>query len=462
MFVGRVPEMKALERMHASDRFEFAVVYGRRRVGKTTLVNEFCRGRKTIYFVGIESTEKENLESLSRAVLEQSVPSSGMATFSSFEALFDHVHKMSQEERIILFIDEYPYLAQAKPAISSLLQAFIDRKFKDGRLFLILCGSSMSFMEEQVLGSKSPLFGRRSAQFKIHPFTFFETREMLPGFSPENQAVLYGATGGVPEYLSRIEPRRGLKENLVGLFLEPSGRLFEEPSNLLKQELRDPSAYNAIINAIAEGASRLNEIAGKSGIENSACSNLLSSLLSLGLVRKDIPVTEDASRKTVYLLEDQMFRFWYRFVRPNLHRLVTGHGDEVYDQKIRPELEAYMGLVFERICVEYLTRRIPPDDLPFFFTRIGRWWGNNPKAHREDEIDILAYDGDKALFAECKWTNAKVGSDTFAALKEKSDLFHFQERHLYLFAKRGFTSGCREAALDRSGTRLIAFEEMCR
>jgi AAA+ ATPase superfamily predicted ATPase len=462
LFVGRKPEMARLEEMYSSEHFEFAVVYGRRRVGKTTLVNEFCLGKKTIYFVGIESTEKENLESFSRAVLEVSLPGSDIPPFQTFDALFDHIHQMAQRERVVLFIDEYPYLAQAKPAISSVLQAFVDRKFKDGKLFLILCGSSMSFMEHQVLGAGSPLYGRRTAQFKVLPFTFFETREMLPSFPPESQAVLFGATGGIPEYLSRIDGRLSLKENLVRLFFRPSGRLFEEPSNLLKQELRNPAAYNAIITAIADGASRLADISGKVGIPASACSNLLSSLIVLGLVRKDIPVTEKISRRTVYVLDDPMFRFWYRFVYPNLNSLMAGHADEVYEKKVKPQMEAFTGPVFERICLEYLTRRLLPGDLPFWSSHIGRWWGTNPTAMKEVEIDILAFEDEKALFCECKWTNHLVGLDVLDALRTKSGLFPYTDRYYHLYAKRGFTTGCRNAASEDPKVKLICFEDLIR
>ena len=229
------------------------------------------------------------------------------------------------QERLIIVIDEYPYLATSYPAVSSMLQSHIDQCWKNSKLFLILCGSSMSFMEEQVLGYKSPLYGRRTAQFKIHPFTFFEARRMLLNFSEEAQAILYGITGGIPEYISRIDVNRSLDDNIVDLFFDESGRLFEEPVNLLKQELREPASYHSIISAIASGASRMNDISTKTGLETSGCSNQITSLISLGIIRKEIPITESsASRKTLYQLEDSMFLFWYRFVRPNISSITRG------------------------------------------------------------------------------------------------------------------------------------------
>ena len=267
-----------------------------RRVGKTTLIREFCKGKKAIYFAALETTQGENLASLSKEVFENTMPGTPMPSFTSFEELLDYIYPLAKEERQVLLIDEYPYLAQSYRPISSIIQNQIDLRFRETKLFLILCGSSLSFMENQVLGYKSPLYGRRTAQFKIRPFTYKGSALMLADFPKEEQAILCGITGAIPDNLGKIEPHLSLKENICELFLTPSGSLFEEPNNLLKQELRDPATYNAVIAAIAGGASRLNEIATKVGIGTSACSNLLTSLIALGLVKKEVPVTESRSR----------------------------------------------------------------------------------------------------------------------------------------------------------------------
>lgn len=280
---------------------------------------------------------------------------------------------------MVLAIDEYPYLAGGFHSISSILQAHIDSQFKDSKLFLILCGSSMSFMEKQVLGYKSPLYGRRTAQFKILPFDFFESLPFFEAFSKEEKAILYGVTGGIPEYLTKINPAKTVRDNIIDLFLTSSGHFYEEPSNLLKQELREPSTYNGIIEAIAEGAPRLNEISTKCGIESNKCAKYLKSLMSLGIVKKEQPVTETSSKKSLYLLDDMMFRFWYRFVFPNMSGIVSGLGDAIYDFEVSENLSTYMGLVFEEICKQYLYKEARSNTLPFFTAKAGRWWGNNPK-----------------------------------------------------------------------------------
>ena len=351
MFVGREKELQKLNELYQSDQFEFVVFYGRRRVGKTTLIREFMQEKKGIYYMAVEGAKKENLSGLSEAFATQEEQAISNMMFRDYEALLGHIDDLARrDKRVVVAIDEYPYLAASYPAISSMIQKHIDECWKDSKLFLILCGSSMSFMEEQVLGYKSPLYGRRTAQFKIRPFHFWEAKQMLKSFTHEEQALLYGVTGGIPEYLYRINSEKSVDENIEQLFFEESGRLFEEPVNLMKQELKDPMTYHSIIAAIASGASRMNEIATKTGIETSGCSNQISSLIALGIVKKEVPITEPVnSRKTLYCLADSMYLFWYRFVRPNTSSIMRGVGKQVYETRVRPQLNDFMGTVFETI-----------------------------------------------------------------------------------------------------------------
>ncbi|MDR1828692.1 MAG: ATP-binding protein [Methylobacteriaceae bacterium] len=462
MFVGRSRELEALNRMYNSGRFECAIVYGRRRVGKTTLIKEFIKGRNAVYFLAREADGNANLSGFSADVYTVTAPGlRRKASFSDWENAFEYIGQVSQDTRMVLVIDEYPYLAGGYPPISSIIQAHIDTRLKDGKLFLILCGSSMSFMEHQVLGYKSPLYGRRTAQFKVLPFDYFESQLFLDTFDEEERATVYGFTGGVPDYLDRIDPAKTVRENIIDAFLTPSGRLYEEPANLLKQELREPAVYNSLIGAIAGGASRLNEIAGKSGMESNKCAKYLASLMALGIVKKEFPVTgAAASRKTLYRLDDLMFRFWYRFVFPNMSAVMSGLGEAVYDLEIAGRLPAYMGLVFEEICRQYLTGEARRGALPFLPGRVGRWWGGNPKEKRQEEIDILAYRNDSALFCECKWTNAPVDLGVLNDLMAQSRLFSFKHQWFWLFAKTGFTDALARESERLGNVRLVRFSDM--
>jgi len=456
MFFGRSSELGKLDEMYNSNRFEFAVIYGRRRVGKTTLIREFIKDKNAMFYAASESTAQDNLLFLSRCIAgKNSAP-----VFTDYENALSAVFEKAETERFVFVIDEFPYLAAAYRGISSLLQIMIDHNRENSKLMLILCGSSMSFMESQVLGYQSPLYGRRTAQFKILPFSYFDSLPFLQGFSKEDQALLYGVAGGIPEYLSKIYSHKSVKENVIELFLTPSGHFFEEPSNLIKQELREPSTYNGIIEAIARGASRLSEISTKSHAESNKCGKYLTSLIALGLVKKELPVTETAGKKSIYLLEDQMFRFWYRFVFPNMSAIVAGLGERVYVAEVEPQLSAYMGLVFEEICKQWMLEQMKQDALPFFSGKLGRWWGNNPRLKRQEEIDILAYRENQALLGECKWTNSLVDINVFDDLREQSKLFSYEECWFYIFAKRGFTARLKQAAEQDERVKLVAFEEM--
>lgn len=460
MFIGRERELQELNRLFESDRFEFAVIYGRRRVGKTALITQFIRDKDAIYFMGVESSSKQNLENLSKSIIEYSSGIEADTSFLSFQAALEYVFKLAETKRLILVIDEYPYVARASKSLASTLQMLIDRYRDSSKLMLILCGSSMSYMEDQVLAYKAPLYGRRSAQFKILPFNFSETCRYFPHFSPEEKALMYGIVGGTPQYLLQMNDRLSIEENIKNTFLNPNSAIYEEPSSLLKQEVREPSIYNAIITAVATGASRMAEISAKVGEDTSICSAYIKNLITLGMIRKESPYGEKSSRRTIYSIEDNMFRFWYRFVPENNSIIARGAVDLAY-KRIEPNLPRYMGHVFEDICTQYLWSLLLHGKSPVDFSEIGRWWGTDPRTKSQTEIDIMAeQDRHIALFGECKWTNEKVDLDMLETLVERSHLFHYEQNYLYLFAKTGFTKGCMEKAAVLGNVTLITYADI--
>ena len=238
MFIGRKKELQSLEKLYRSCRFEMAVIYGRRRVGKTSLIREFIRDKKAIYFMGIESNEKQNLHNFSDAIHGFHREEDPAPLYASFQDALEAVFQMAKEERMILVMDEYPYAARTSPGLFFVLQRLIDQYRDNSRFMIILCGSSMSYMEDEVLAYKSPIYGRRTAQLKILSFSFRECCLFLHGFSPEDQAVIYGMTGGTAPYLLEMDSRLTLEENVKENFLNPASLLYEEPENLLKQTER--------------------------------------------------------------------------------------------------------------------------------------------------------------------------------------------------------------------------------
>lgn len=460
MFIGRERELQALTRLYQSGKFEFAVIYGRRRVGKTALINQFIGDKKAIYFMGVESNAKQNLENFSKSILESTSAVRADTSFLSFQAALEYVFRLSEKERIILAIDEYPYVARASKSLASTLQMVIDKYKNTSQLMLILCGSSMSYMEDHVLAYKAPLYGRRTAQMKISPFDFAETCLYFDGLSHEDKALMYGVVGGTPQYLLQMSDKCSVEENIKNTYLNPMSFLFEEPTNLLKQEVREPAIYTAIITAIATGASRMSEIAGKVGEDSNVCAAYIKNLVSLGIVQRETPYGEKVSRKSVYSIADPMFRFWYRFVLENYSAIARGAADLVY-RRIEPHFTDYMGKIFEEICVQYLWKLLLAGSSPVEFHSLGCWWGNNPMTKRQTEIDIMGeQDKDTALFGECKWTNEKVDLGVLEALRQRSELFSYRKVHLYLFAKSGFTKGCMEKANEFGNVTLVTYADM--
>ena len=462
MFIGRERELAELNKLYASDRFEFVVIYGRRRVGKTALISHFIDEKNAIYFMGVESNARQNLENFSRSIMEYHTGMKTDTSFVSFQAALETVFQLSEKERLILAIDEYPYIARAEKSFASTLQMLIDQYKDRSKLKLILCGSSMSYMEDHVLSYKAPLYGRRTSQMKIHPFDFEETCRYFHDFSDEDKALLYGIVGGTPQYMLQIDHNLSIEDNIKNTYLNPMSAFYEEPVNLLKQEVREPAIYNAIITAIATGASRMSEISGKVGENTNVCSSYIKNLITLGIINKETPYGEKESRKSIYVIEDNMFRFWYRFVPDNNSIIARGASELAY-KRVEPYLSDYMGRVFEEICKQYLWEMLLTEQSPVLFTSLGRWWGNDPVEKKQAEIDIMGeQDKNTALFGECKWTNDKVDVGVLDTLIKRSELFPYKEKHLYLFAKSGFTKGCIDGATELEHVTLVDYKSLLR
>lgn len=458
MFYCREEELQTMNRRYEKGRFECIVIYGRRRVGKTALINEFCKGKPTVYFSALSASSQENLEALSKAIYTGKNPDNAATTapsYRSYEDALDEITAMAKQKRLVFVIDEYPYLAKAEKSFSSRLQHIIDHQWQDGQLYLILCGSSMSFMEYQVLGYESPLYGRRTAQLKIQALTYREMTQFHPKLSLPKQALLYGVTGGVPHYINKLDVEEDLDEALLENLFSVSGYLFEEAENLLKQELREPAIYNSVISAIAGGAGRLNEIATKVGLESGICTKYLKVLLDLGILKKETPITERIGKKTIYRIDDNFFRFWYRFVPRNMSLISSGRMGLVYEQAVKRFYPDYMGLVFEKMCQEYLLRYA--QDLPIALRDVGQWWGTDAKTRKEIQIDIVgtSLEGNEYLIGSCKYRNEKIGPDelellrNYATVFRKDGIFHY-----YIFSKGGFTPALLEAEKQGAVTLL--------
>ena len=465
MFVGRHQELEQLNQAYQENDFQFTVIYGRRRIGKTSLINEFLKDKKAIYYVALEENAEDNLKRFSDAIsIFKNTDQGGKEKFANFEECFKEITRLAQEQRVILVIDEFPYLAKAYPTISSMLQSYIDHEFKETNLFLILCGSSMSFMERQVLGYQSPLYGRRTLALKLEPFKLSEAHEMLPKLSKEDAFIINTVCSGVPQYLSYMSDSMSVADNIKKNFLSKSGRLFDEPNNLLQQELRDPTNYNSIINAIASGASKHSKIAQSAHLQTGPLTTYLNNLIDLGIVEKKLPVTEQKksrSKNIVYRICDGMFRFWYTFVGKQTDLIERGLTDLAW-VKVQKSLSDFMGPEFEKYSQDFMwSQDMNEKIVPNPFIHLGNWWGTDKRTHQQVELDIVGFSDDErdGYFGECKWKNELISRSVLEKLITNSEIFKYPIKHYYLFAKSGFTDSCQELA-EKINCQLFTFEEI--
>lgn len=440
--IGRRAELDRLEQMFQRNQFEFLIMYGRRRVGKTTILQEFSKIHRTIFFPAQEKNDTLNLHDFSKLV-QQHFDGDFIAPFQNWEDAFAYAGKKAGQERTVLIIDEFPFLAASNPSIKSILQHQIDHSWKEKNLFLILCGSSVSFMVNDVMGYKSPLYGRISESMEVKPFDYRESSLFFPKYSYEEKLIAYGILGGVPRYLNAFNPERSIKENIKEQILRGGAFLNDEPQTLLRMELREPIVYNSILEAIANGKNRIAGISDQTHEERSKCSKYILTLQSIRLLEKSVPCGEaESSKKGIYEITDNFYKFWYRYVFSNQSYYMM-LGEEKACEEIMDEINDYMGPVFEKICMEYLIRLAREGKLPFVPYKIGKWWGNNPYIKAQDDVDVLALDkkGKQAIFCECKFRNKPMPMEEYEDLVNATKAFPGVEKgYLIFISKSGFTN----------------------
>lgn len=464
MFIGRENELALLNDLADSTKFEFLILYGRRRVGKTALLKKFSENRQVLFFSAQEKNDALNLQDFSGA-LRKYFDEPFTLSFDGWENALAYVGSRVETKRTIIIIDEFPFIAEGNPSVKSNLQHIIDHVWKEKNMLLILCGSSISFMEKEVMGYKSPLYGRSTAQLELLPFDYFDSACFFPNYSHADQLIAYGILGGIPCYLENFDSHKDLEANLSEKILRTGSFLKEEPQVMLRMELREPAVYNSIFEAISDGASRMNEIATKIREPSQKCSKYLASLRAIKLIDKMTPAGEDeSSKKTLYQIADHYFQFWYRFVFKEKSYLELAGNEAVAQEILLPEnISNYMGSIFEDICCQYMKRQAKNRMLPFIPYIIGKWWGNNPIQKKQDDIDILLMNRQRtsAIFCECKFRNVLFDQKELDDLFAASQIFsNVQERYYTIFSKSGYTKEVIQFAARNDHIRLLTIEDL--
>lgn len=436
-FVDREHELALLERAWASDKAELFVVYGRRRIGKTALLRRFAHGKPGAYWVAAISSE-----ATLRRSFTQALEGEGAAfVYDDWRGAF-LAAAGDRTARRLLVIDEYPYLAGAVPGVGTVLQAVWDQALEASPLMIVLCGSHIGMMEREAVSYRAPLFGRRTGQIRLGPLPTWGVAAMLPGYEAAAVVETIATLGGVPAYLRMVAQDRPIIENLERLTLDPNGVLHQEPVFLLREELHEPRSYFALLQALAAGNTRLNEIAQAAGVDRAPASRYLATLVNLGVVQRTVPVTEphpEKSRKGVYAISDGFLRFWFRFVAPYGSLLATGQTAAVR-ARLKRGMAGHVSPVFEQLSRDWVVRAGAAGALPLSPRAVGRWWT------RQAEIDVVALADEGVLLGECKWSTHPVGLNVLDALRARAEVFRREtgmatgEPVWYaLFSRSGFT-----------------------
>ena len=441
-FIGRKSELEFLNSAYKRGGFQFVPIYGRRRIGKTELILQFIKDKKAIYFVATSGTKNENIERF-KVAAKEIIDLSFIR--NEWEDIFEYMAKNIKEE-VILAIDEFPYLVDSERGLSSIFQKSVDEYLKSSNIFLILCGSSLSMMWKEVLAYKAPLYGRRTGQIELKPFRFPEVMEFT-GKGIEDSLRIYSVCGGVPAYLKEFQSNKGLFDNIKEKILARGSVLNEEALFLMRQEFREPKVYMSILSALSLGMNSLGKIISFCGFRDKAgIVPYLHNLESLHYIKRELPVTESLrSKKGNYVITDNYFSFWFRFVRPNESLADENPNDAI--KLIKKDFDLYVSKIFENVCRSELISIIPSR-----FSAIGRWWGKTPDG--VEEIDIVAFNGETKdiLFAECKWKNKEMKIKDFFSLVAKADHVEWNKgkrtESFALFSRNGFDKKLIEYARE--------------
>ena len=477
MFIGRKQELQFLEKQYSGTGGKLVVLYGRRRVGKTETLHEFCKGKPHVFYSCREISDKLQLRSFSEKMLREKIPAADyIREFADWESALKSVLQLPYgDQKKLLIIDEFPYMCNGNDSIPSILQTLWDECLKDENVMLVLCGSAMSFIEKELLSEKNPLYGRATGIYKMDAMGFYDAAQFFPTYSHRDKILAYAVLGGIPHYLRQFDPVLSLEDNIKQNILTKGCVLYSEVEFLLRQELRETTLYNSIIEAVALGCTKLNDISVKSLVDDTSKTSVyLKNLMELEIIKREFSVNDGIKERAnvsrgLYRLTDNFFRFWYAFVFTNISELESGDVDGVFNYSVKPALHEFASLTFEDVCREYVRELQKSGKLPFRYKTMGRWWGRTTVRRKDDteiqetEIDLLAVSSrsDQYLVGECKFKGRPLSFgdylDTAAKLlpqQEKADFYY------YLFSESGFDERLTEEASHNDRLRLVALEDL--
>jgi len=441
LFINRTEELNWLDKAYKKGNAQLLIVYGRRRIGKSFLITHFIKKKPSLYYLCSEENEKEQIIQLSKSLGKFFDDKALILNpFSRWEDFFLYLYEKTRNKKFILAIDEFPYLVNSNQAVPTIFQKYWDIYLKKTKICLILSGSSIGIMESIGINYTSPLYGRRTGQWKLLSLKF---EEVMKFFNQDIEEVIrfYSIAGGVPFYLAELDRKITAIENIRKNMLKKGSIFYDEGEILLRSELKDPITYFSILKTIALGNTRQVEIANKVGIKSTSLPKYLTTLTKLGFVGKANIITEkEKSKKVRYLIKDNFIDFWFKFVEPSKRHIEENNNREI--NKLLSNFDLYVSKKFEELVRVELIKKINKK-VNFDFEKIGTWWGYKREQNERKtmEIDVVALNEKTKdiLFVECKWQNKVNAKKILYELKEKSKFvdWHNEKRkeHYAIFAK---------------------------
>ena len=458
-FFGRREELAELERRFKSGRFELGVVYGSRRIGKTSLLKKFVKDKASFYFQAKESNELDNRTAFSLAVNRLiGVPYNFV--YPSYSDGFDALLKYADGKPFVIVIDEVAFIAGSDKGFLSELQYNVDHKFKDTEVKLILSGSTISFMVDILKNKRGPLFQRSTFVMNLKKLVYSEALEFFDGLSADETIRYLSIFGERPFYLEMIDKSRSFDENVINLLFSRYGNLVDAPDKVLPSASKDQNTYNTILKAIAHRKRTNKEIAEYIGKDPNYVAAYLPRLIDNEIIEKRESFNKN-QKMNYYEISDNLIRFWYRFVFDNREEILTDMGRVIYSA-YKEDIDLFVSAGFEDVALSYLTEKNVKGELEYYYEVIRGYKVDNSKLGRSIELDGLAKGigkaKDRLLVAECKYRQKKLSLAVLDHLKESLSIFPAEHYDIYLFSKTGFADDI--LSVDDPQIRLITIEDM--
>lgn len=452
-FVDRENEMKYLNSEYEKKGSSLVILYGRRRIGKTSLIKEFGKNKDMIYFLATEESEIQNKKQLATLVFEKLNLEDMVVSVTEWDSIFKLLINRKTNNKKVIVIDEFQYLGKTNSAFPSIFQRIWDNILKDENVMVILCGSLINMMEAQTLSYTSPLYGRRTGQIKLKQIPFKNYNEFFSkNLSEKTLIEKYAVTGGVPKYIESFTEGVNIYNEIQKNILNNQSYLYEEPYFLLQHEVSEVGSYFSIIKSIAAGNTKLGNISSNLSVSQTNLSKYLQTLINLDILEREIPITEDnpeKSKKGRYNIKDNYISFWFKFIYPYKGFLEMEEYDVVMDKIKRNFIDNHVSFVYENICKEKMWDLNVKGKLGFTFNKLGRWWNNTT------EIDIVGYDsnGIDIIFGECKYINNQMDVDVLYNLEKKAKEVEWKKDNrrekFILFSINGYSKRLVEIAESR-------------